>query len=121
MRSRKVGFVALGGEGLALLVSGEIAARSGTSPRAAAAEGEQSKIKVLLKERHAAFETIAGGISEGFRKGSASRNQVVEATRATRNAELDLCDTDNDRAAVLEKMLAEAKDYEQSVEVGFQS
>jgi len=32
-----------------------------------------------------------------------------------RHAELDLCDTSKERVAVLEKMLAEAKDYEKTI------
>jgi outer membrane protein TolC len=39
----------------------------------------------------------------------------LEANQAASHAELDLCDTDKERLAVLEKMLAEAKGFEASV------
>jgi len=121
MPSRKVGLVALGLAVLALVASGAIVTWSGTSPRAAAAERKDDKIKALLKERHATLEKIAAETSEGYRIGRASLSQVAEAKRAARNAELELCDTDKERVAVLEKMLEEAKDYEKSAEGGFQA
>ncbi len=114
MLSRGVRLVALG---LAVLVfAGGVAAWCGTSPHAAAAEGSDTKVKALLKERHATLEMAAQATSEGFKNGTASFRQVGEANRAALNAELDLCETGKERAAVLEKMLAEARDYERSVE-----
>src|SRR5262249_40181514 len=106
---------------LALLVSGAMAAWFGTAPRAAAAEEKNPRVKALLKERHATLEEVTAVISVEYRNARATRSQVLEATRAARNAELDLCDTDRERVAVLEKMLAEARDYEKSVETDRQA
>src|SRR4029077_4028496 len=88
MRSNKV-IIALG---LAvLLASGAIAIRC--SPDAAAQEGKENKIKALLKQRHAALETIVATTTAAHQTGSAPFVRVVEAKRTARNAELDLCDT----------------------------
>ena len=54
-------------------------------------------------------------ISEAQRGGRTSLAHVYEANHAVRKAEIDLCKTDKERFAVLEKMLAEAKDYEKAV------
>ena len=114
MLSRGVKLVALG---LAALVfAGGVATWCGTSPRAAAAEGSETKVKALLKERHATLEMAARVTGEDFKNAKASFRQVGEANRAALNAELDLCETDKERAAVREKMLAEARDYERTVE-----
>ena len=116
MLPRKVTPVGLGLALLVLLVGGVIAARSGTSPRAAAADAKDTKVKALLKERHATLQAIASQTTEQYKAGAASVLQLAEANRAARNAELDLCDTDQERVAVLEKMLAEAKEYEKRAE-----
>ena len=116
MLSRRVRFVALGL--VALGFAGGIATWRGTSPRAVAAQGGDTKVKTLLKERHATLEMAAKVTNEIFKNGRASFGQVVEANRAMFNAELDLCETDKERVAVLEKMLAEARAYEKTVEVG---
>ena len=116
MLSRGVRFVALGLA--ALIFAGGIASLRGTSLRAAAAQGSDTKVKRLLKERHATLEMAAEATREVFKIGGASFGQVVDANRAVLNAELDLCETDKERVAILEKMLAEARTYEMTVEEG---
>ena len=116
MLPRKVKFVGLGLTLLVLLVGGGIAARSGTAPRPAGVDSKDTKVKALLKERHATLQAIASLTTKQYERGTASVVQVAEANRTARHAELDLCDTDKERVAVLEKMLAEAKEYEKSAE-----
>ena len=64
---------------------------------------------------------IAAETAQGYRGGKATFSQVYEANRAARNAELDLCNTNQERVAVLEKMLEEARDYEKNAEQAFKS
>jgi hypothetical protein len=113
MLSREIRFIALGLA--ALVVAGGVASWCGTLPHAAAAEGN-TKVKALQRERHAILEKLAEATNVGYRNGTASLSQVVEANRAALNAELDLCETDKARVMVLEKMLTAAKDYEGAVE-----
>jgi hypothetical protein len=114
MLSRGVRLVALALA--ALVLAGGVATWCGTSPRAVAADGSDTKVKALLKERHATLEMAAQVTSEDYKHAKVSFRQVEEANRAVLNAELDLCETDKERAAVLEKMLAEARNYERIVE-----
>jgi len=101
---------------IALIASVAIATSPGTLPRAAAADAKDTKVKALLKERHATLQAIASQTTQAYQAGKASFVQVAEANRAAHNAELALCDTAKERVAVLGRMLAEAKVYEKSAE-----
>ena len=120
MGPRKVGVAAFGLALSALLMSGGIAPWTGPSPHAAAAEQNGDKVRLLLQERLAVLKTITDETAEGFRHGTATFGQLAEASRAARSAELDLCDTDQDRVTVLERLLAEAKHHQRDVEAGLQ-
>lgn len=86
----------------------------------AAQEAEPSKLKTLLAERHSILKEVAAQISRAHKAGGVPITQVHEANQAMYEAELDLCDTIEERVAVLKKMLAAARDYERLVakEVG---
>lgn len=84
-------------------------------PKAQADEAKASKLKVLLKQKLLIVQEFASQMNELHRVGDTSFAQVHEATQAVRNAELELCDTSQERVAVLEKMLAEAKDCENQI------
>ncbi len=110
MLSRESRLAALGIA--ALVIGGGVAAWCGTSPRAVAAEDRDTKLKALLKERHAILEQAAEAVRASFQNGRASYRQVAEANRDALRAELDLCETDKARVAVLEKLVAEARNSE---------
>lgn len=84
-----------------------------------AEQRKEARIKTLLKERYSTLKKIEDEVTAMYRKGKASPSEVAEAKRAARNAELDLCETDAERVAVLEKMLAESKDNKKLAEAGF--
>jgi hypothetical protein len=89
------------------------------TPRAAAAEVKETKVTALLKERLATLKAIASQAAEQYKTGRASYTQVHEANQALYRAELDLCETREERVAMLEKMLEEAKLHEKSAEIMF--
>jgi len=113
MVSRSVTFVVLG---LAMFTSGTALTWSGSTPSQAADQKKDPQLKALLQERHAILQNLADVVNAEFRNARASQSQVMEASRVARQAELDLCETDQERVAVLEKMLAEARAYEQSAD-----
>jgi hypothetical protein len=98
--------------GLVMLLAGGALGLWAASARPLAAGAKDSKLKVLLKERFATLQEVAAQTTKAYHGGQGSLAQVLEANLALRKAELDLCDTDKERVAVLGKMLAGAKDDE---------
>src|SRR5690348_5908727 len=97
-----------------LLLGGAIYCRLGDRP--ARAEGaKDSKVRRLLKERLAVLEKIAAGTEERFNGpfgGRISVKDLYEAKRAVLQAKLELCDSDKERIAILEKLVVVAREYE---------
>src|SRR5262245_2409386 len=77
----------------------------------AAATG--TKQKELRKERLAVVRAIAKLATEAYKAGTGTYDEVQEATRTVLQAELEQCDSDKDRVAVLEKFAAEARKREE--------
>lgn len=121
MRSRQVRLVSLGLAAATLLAAGAVALRPAALSRATAAEAGDAAIRTLLQERYDVLKTVVDETEAAHRIGKASLAEVAAAKRAARHAELKLCADDDRRAAVLEKMLADAEDDERSAESGFQS
>jgi hypothetical protein len=80
---------------------------------ARAAETKDSKLKELLKEKVAALKEAAALAEKAHQSGAAPLEQVQQANRAVLDAELELCDTDKERVAVLEKIVALTKQQEE--------
>jgi hypothetical protein len=97
---------------VSVLLAGGAAGFWSDSPRPRAEGVEESKLKALLKERLAALQEAAARTTEEYKTGTASVAEVMAARRGVRDAELELCDTDKERLAVLEKMLEEARGFE---------
>jgi hypothetical protein len=74
--------------------------------------GTESKLKELLKERLATTRELAKQVTQRLKKIQGRPEEQLEATRLMFEAELDVCDSDKERIAVLEKFLASAKDNE---------
>jgi hypothetical protein len=100
---------------VSVLLAGGAAGFWSDSPRPRAEGPEEPKLKALLKERLAALQEAAARTTEQYKRGAGSVAEVMEARRAARDAELELCDTDKERLAVLEKMLEEARAFEKDV------
>lgn len=121
MLTRKTKIAGLGFALVLFLVVGAISLRPTTTLHVAAAEPKDSNLKGLLKERYVVLQHIASQITEEYHAGKASYAQVHAANQAMHKAELDQCSTDKERAAVLEKMLAEAKDNEKQAESAYKA
>jgi hypothetical protein len=94
-----------------LLVSGSTWGQDPVKP-----EGKADRLKALRTERLAILRNIAKQSTEAYKLGAASEDEVREANRMLHQAELELCDSDRDRIAVLEKIVAETKKAEQFAE-----
>ena len=104
-----------------LLFASGVWLSSGDSRLARADEAKDSKLKDLLKERLLILQEVASRRTKAHQDGQISLAQVYEANQAVRNAELDLCDTSQERVAVLEQMLAEAKGFEKNITLEMKS
>lgn len=111
MFAPKVKVIGIGLASLLLIASG-VWFSPGDLPKAQAEQANDSKLKELLQAKLSILQEIASQRTKAHQGGHISFAQVYEANQAVRNAELDLCDTNKERVAVLEKMLADAKDYE---------
>jgi len=108
-RSQSLAFVVL-----ALGVVGAIAAMR-TTPASHAADSKGTKLKSLLNDRLATVRDVANGTNLMYQQGLVTPAQAYDAKLAVFNAELDLCETSPQRVAILDKMLVEAKNYEETV------
>ena len=106
-----------------LLTASGVWLSSNNPPMAQAEEAQDSKLKELLNEKLSILREVASQTIKAYEQGVLPAQayevipaaQVYEAKQAVHKAELDLCDTNKERVAVLEKMLIEAKDFEKSV------
>ena len=97
-----------------LIIAGNVGKWTAAS-RAQAAGENDSKLKVLLKEKLAIAQEAATLTTTAYQSGGTSFSEVVEANQVVGKAQLDLCDTNAERVAVLERMLAQARDFEKIV------
>jgi hypothetical protein len=76
-------------------------------------EATQAKLQELLKERLATVREIAKLTMAAYKTLAIPYDEVREATRMLLEAELEQCDSDKARIAVLEKFVVEAKKLEE--------
>ncbi|MCI0456146.1 MAG: efflux RND transporter periplasmic adaptor subunit [Gemmataceae bacterium] len=88
---------------------------------AAPPEAQDSRLKALLKERLATLRALAEQTTKDYQTGRASFDRVHQAMRALLHAELELCDSDKERIAVLERIVAQAKEYEKRADQRYKS
>ena len=74
-----------------------------------------SKLKTLLKAKLAIAQEASALVTKAYQSGQASFVEVLEANTAVSDAQLELCETNAERIAILERMLAQAKEYESLV------
>ncbi len=80
-----------------------------------APKAKDARLKALLTERLAVARDMAALVTKAYQAGTASFSTVHEANLAVLNAELDLCQSEKDRVAVLEKFVAALKQFEKQV------
>jgi outer membrane protein TolC len=76
---------------------------------------KDSKVKALLKEKLSALQELASQTRKGYQSGRITLTLALEVQKALLHAELELCQTPKERIAVVEKMVAAAKEYENLV------
>ena len=79
-------------------------------------EAKKRKLDELLKERLATVREMARLIAQRVKNGQGSLDQMRDANRMLFQAELALCDSDKDRALILEKSVVEARSLEKIAE-----
>jgi hypothetical protein len=75
-------------------------------PLALAASGKDGRLSALLQERLTALREASAATNQGYHAGRESLADVITANQAVRSAELELCGTDKERIAILEKRIA---------------
>jgi outer membrane protein TolC len=77
-----------------------------------AQDGEGSDLATLLKERLATWREIVQMTEQQFESGNCSFGSLHQARKGLAKAELDSCNSKQERLVVLAKMLNEEKEYE---------
>jgi outer membrane protein TolC len=78
--------------------------------------GGDAKVQKLLKERLALLKQIVDETEKAFRMGNGvSVEDFLRAQQAYHKAELELCETDKERIAILEKLVTLAMENERVV------
>ena len=73
-------------------------------------------VKELLKERLAVLRELSDLTTKDYETGRGSFDRVHQAARAVLDAELELCESGKERLAILEKIVAQAKESEKTAE-----
>ena len=71
-----------------------------------------AKLKGLLEERLMTARELVKQVTQRVKSGQAIADELLEPTRLAHEAALELCASDNERIAVLEKFLADAQENE---------
>lgn len=77
--------------------------------RVEAQVSQSSKVHDLQERRLATLRKLVKITTDDYKNGLASSDELWAATRARDEAELELCTSNKDRIALLERALAEAK------------
>lgn len=78
-------------------------------------KAQPSKVGDLQKERLGVLQELLAEAEKAHKSGATAPAQLHKAKIAVLNAELELCTADADRVGTLEKIVAEAKKYEEGV------
>lgn len=73
---------------------------------------DEPKLKALLKDRLVTARELADLTAKAFKGGEVSAVAVYEANMTVLDVEMDMCETDGERYAVQNKIVAEAKKHE---------
>jgi outer membrane protein TolC len=94
------------------VVLGALAA--GAPAAATANDSKGPKLQGLLKERVAILRDLVKATIADYRTGKISFDRLHQARKTLLHAELELCESDKERIALLEKMVTLAKEQEES-------
>ena len=89
--------------------------------RAGSKRKPDAKLKELLKERLDTLRELVKVTEAGYRTGKVSFDRLHEARRALLRVELEMCDSDKARIAVLEKTVVLAKEFEKTARARFET
>src|ERR1043165_8647547 len=78
----------------------------GEAQEPAKSDGKGPKLQDLLKERLAVAEECAKEVTQRYKNGQGTIGEPIDASRMAHEAALELCESNKDRIAVLEKFLA---------------
>lgn len=98
-----------------VLLAGDAWLSAVDSSKARADEAQAPKLKDLLTEKLGLLKEIASQKATAYQAGLVPFADVDAANQAVLKTELELCATGKERVAVLEKMLADAKEWEKRV------
>jgi outer membrane protein TolC len=80
-----------------------------------AQDGKGSDVLALLKERLATWREIVQMTEQRFENGNCAFDILHQARKGLANAELDSCNSKQERLVVLEKLLSQSKEYEKFI------
>ena len=106
---------------LALIIGAGVWFSCSDSRQARAEQPKDTKLKKLLKERHLTLQDTARLTLKGYQSGEVPLERLHEVVLAVHRAEFDLCDTDKERTAVLENIVAMTKKQEEDALKAFRS
>src|ERR1051326_2834702 len=78
-------------------------------PHVHAQVSQRNKVRELQEQRLATLRILADLTADHYKSGLASSDEVLSATRAKDEAQLELCDSNKERIATLERIVVEAK------------
>jgi outer membrane protein TolC len=84
------------------------------NPKSDQANRHSKKVRALQEERLVTLKEIAAEKEKAFRDGRAPSEDVLQAKLLVLGAELELCDSDGERVAVHESIVAVAKEIEET-------
>jgi hypothetical protein len=83
------------------------------SAGAEAQTSRNGRVRDLQRQRLDTLRNLVKITTEHYKNGQANSDELWSATRAEDEAELDLCTSNDERIAILERIVAEAKMLEQ--------
>ena len=90
----------------------------GAAPQVHADEADNSSLKDLLKDRHAALEAVATAAREGYESGGVSLEEMYQTQMAVLKGEVDGADVKKDRISILERIVKLAQEQEKGIAAG---
>lgn len=103
------------------LVASGVAGRWSASVPVQAADAKDDPVETLLKKKLSLLRQGSEQMTQMFQNGRMAVDDALDWQLELSHAELDLCTTDEQRIAVLEKTLAAVKELEKKVQAQVQT
>jgi hypothetical protein len=112
-----VGLLVIGVAPSGVLHQGQAASNAAFGDRPARDKvTRDAKVKELLKQRLATLKELVKATQAAYVQGKATFAELAQATTLLLKAELELCESDQERFAAHEKALTVAREYEKNAE-----